>query len=87
MRVGNAGDLGRHLRERRRAAGFTQQQLAERADVSRRWLSGLEAGKPSAEIGLVLRVVEALGLYADIRPAPQPDIDLDAYLETFEGPR
>lgn len=87
MRVNNAIDLGKHVRERRRAAGSTQQELADRAGVSRRWLSGLEAGKPSAEIGLVLRVIAALGLYADILPAPQPEIDLDAYLKTFEGPR
>ena len=87
MRIGSVDDLGRHVREQRRSAGLTQQELAERAGVSRRWLSGLEAGKPSAEIGLVLRVIAALGMYADVRPAPRPDIDLDDYLKTFEGPR
>lgn len=87
MRINNAVDLGKYVRERRRAEGMTQQRLAEHAGVSRRWLSGLEAGKPSAEIGLVLRVVAALGLFADIRPAPKPEIDLDEYLKTFEGPR
>jgi HTH-type transcriptional regulator / antitoxin HipB len=87
MRIGSVDDLGRHVREQRRSIGLTQQELAERAGVSRRWLSGLEAGKASAEIGLVLRVIAALGMYADVRPAPRPDIDLDDYLKTFEGPR
>lgn len=87
MRIDNARDLGLHVRERRRAAGLTQQELATRARVSRRWLSDLEAGKPSAEIGLVLRVVAALGLYADLQPVPPVDIDLDVYLQTFETPR
>jgi HTH-type transcriptional regulator/antitoxin HipB len=87
VRVNNSRDLGSYLRERRHSSGFTQGQLAERAGVSRRWLSELEAGKASAEVGRVLRVVAALGLYADLKPAPEPEIDLDAYLETFEEPR
>jgi transcriptional regulator with XRE-family HTH domain len=41
------------------ATGMTQTDLAARARVSRRWLSDLESGKPTAEIGLVLKVVDA----------------------------
>jgi HTH-type transcriptional regulator / antitoxin HipB len=36
---------------------MTQVQPADRAGVSRRWLSDLEAGKPTAEVGLVFKVV------------------------------
>ena len=87
MRIGNARDLGLYLRDQRRAAGLTQQDLASRALVSRRWLSDLESGKPTAEIGLVFKVVAALGLYVDLQPTPPPEIDLDAYLGSLDGPR
>jgi y4mF family transcriptional regulator len=77
MRVRNARDLGLYLRDQRREAGLTQQQLADQALVSRRWLSDLESGKPSAEVGLVLKVVAALRLSVDLQPAPEPAFDLD----------
>ncbi|MCM4079475.1 helix-turn-helix domain-containing protein [Paractinoplanes hotanensis] len=85
MRLSNSTDLGLYLRERRRAAGMTQVQLADRAGVSRRWLSDLEAGKPTAEVGLVFKVVSALGLLIDVRVEPEPEIDLDAYLDSLGG--
>jgi HTH-type transcriptional regulator/antitoxin HipB len=74
VRIGNARDLGGYLRDQRRQAGLSQTELCERALVSRRWLSNLEAGKPTAEVGLVLRVVAALGLTVELRPAPAPEI-------------
>ncbi|MBU2667570.1 helix-turn-helix domain-containing protein [Actinoplanes bogorensis] len=83
MRLGAAADLGRYLRDRRLAVAMTQQQLAARAGVSRRWLSELESGKPTAEVGLVFKVVAALGLLVDIRPEPEPDVDLDDYLDSI----
>jgi predicted transcriptional regulator len=74
VRIGNARDLGGYLRDQRRQAGLSQTELCERALVSRRWLSNLEAGKPTAEVGLVLRVVAALDLTVELRPAPAPEI-------------
>ena len=41
----------------------------------------LEGGKATAEVGLVFKVISALGLYVDIRPLPEPEIDLDAFLD------
>lgn len=56
--------------------------------MSRRWLSDLEAGKATAEVGLVLRVLHALGLTVEAnRLAPDPDqIDLDEHLRQFSTP-
>ena len=85
MRLRNAQDLGRYVRDRRRVAGLSQTVLAERATVSRRWLSDLETGKPTAEIGLVFKVIGALGLLLDCRPEPTPEIDLDSYLDSLGG--
>ena len=83
MRIVDAADLGRYVRDRRRAAGMSQQALATSALVSRRWLSDLESGKPTAEVGLIFKVVAALGLYMDLLPIPAPEIDLDAYLDNL----
>jgi HTH-type transcriptional regulator/antitoxin HipB len=83
VRLRNTDDLGRYIRERRRAAGLNQTQLAERAGVSRRWLSDLESGKPTIEAGLMFQVFAALNLYVDVVPEPADALDLDAYLESF----
>ncbi|WP_229665802.1 helix-turn-helix transcriptional regulator [Ornithinimicrobium pekingense] len=49
-------DVGAAVRRARREAGLSQHALADRAGVSRQWLSRVEAGKgPSAEIGKVPR--------------------------------
>ncbi|GIE98359.1 helix-turn-helix domain-containing protein [Paractinoplanes rishiriensis] len=85
MRLRDAQDLGRYVRDRRRSAGLSQTDLAARARVSRRWLSDLESGKATAEVGLVFRVIAALGLFLDARPEPEPEIDLDAYLDSLGG--
>lgn len=42
--------------------GWTQAQLAERAGVHQPKISEIERGKETAHVGLVLRIVAALGL-------------------------
>jgi y4mF family transcriptional regulator len=86
MRIRTADDLGRYVRDRRLAAALTQTDLAARARVSRRWLSDLESGKPTAEVGLVLKVVDALGMYISLLPKPAMDVDLDALLDSLGAP-
>jgi HTH-type transcriptional regulator/antitoxin HipB len=86
LRIDSPHDLGRFVRDQRRVTGWSQAELAERAQVSRRWLSDLEAGKPTTEMGLIFKVVAALNLVIDLQPAPAPAFDLDAYLDTFSGP-
>jgi y4mF family transcriptional regulator len=70
MLLRSSPDLGRCVRERRRAMGLNQTDLAARAGVSRRWLSDLETGKPTIEVGLTFRVFAALGLSIEARPEP-----------------
>lgn len=88
MRITNPHDLGRYVRERRRDRGETQAALAEAAGVSRRWLADLEAGKSTAEVGLVFRTLAALDLMIDARPADSsPDhFDLDQHLRAVMRP-
>jgi HTH-type transcriptional regulator/antitoxin HipB len=54
--------LSAAVRGRRLELGLSQAELAERAHVSRQWVNEFEAGKPSAELGLVLRLLDALDL-------------------------
>jgi transcriptional regulator with XRE-family HTH domain len=72
MRMRSTGDLGGAVAQARRDAGLTQAVLAELAGVSRRWLIELEGGKrPGAELSLVMRVAEALGMQLELQPVPQ----------------
>lgn len=60
--------LGATVRERRRARGWSQAELAELAGVGRRFISELENGKSSLRIAEVRRVLEVFGL--ELRVAP-----------------
>jgi HTH-type transcriptional regulator / antitoxin HipB len=77
-----AQDLGALVRHTRGTQGLTQAQLAERVGVTRAWVNEIERGKPTAEVGLVLRTLAALGLVADvINSGPvHGDVDLDELL-------
>lgn len=61
-----AEEVGRIVREARRAMGLTQQQLAGAAGVGVRFLIELEAGKPTAQLGRALAVLNVLGCYVRI---------------------
>jgi HTH-type transcriptional regulator/antitoxin HipB len=66
MLVRTPEDLGQLIRERRRELGLDQRSLAERVGVSRLWIIEFEKGKPRAEIGLVLRTLNALELSLEV---------------------
>ncbi len=74
MRVTVARDLGLAVRGRRRELGISQAALSARAGVSRKWLSEFEQGKPTAEIGVMLRVLEALQLQLTVAAHPLNDL-------------
>ncbi len=77
-------DLATAVRGRRLDLGLSQSALAERAHVSRQWIVELEAGKSTAEIGLVLRLLDALGFSLSLDEpgeAGKPAVDLDALLD------
>lgn len=88
--INSPASLGNTVRGRRTERGWTQAHLAERAGVSRWWLIQLEAGRHRAEFGLVLRVLEAVGLalqaIPDERlPRATGEIDLDTLLEDYRA--
>ncbi len=67
-------DLGAVIRDQRGAQGLTQRQLADRIGASREWVIRMEQGAPRTEVGLVLRVLDALSIQLDAhlqdRPSP-----------------
>jgi HTH-type transcriptional regulator / antitoxin HipB len=66
MRVHSVRDFAAAVRGRRRDLRMSQAELALRAGVSRKWIYEFEAGKPNAELGLILRVMDALGLQLEL---------------------
>lgn len=94
MQIRTPQDIGAIIRESRQQAGLDQAELARRVGVSRQWLVEVERGKPRAEIGLILRVFNALGLPLQSSSAPYvtgvaeavgPDID--AIVDAARKPR
>lgn len=61
MRVANSAELGTAIRARRRQRGLTQTELAGLCGVSVRFVSEVERGRPTAGVGLVLRLCARLG--------------------------
>ena len=57
----SAEELGKAIRNARKAHGLTQTELAFAAGVGIRFISELEAGKPTAQLGKMLQVMAALG--------------------------
>ncbi len=69
--------IGQLVRNVRRGQGLRQDQLAAAAGVGVRFLVEVEHGKPTAQLGKVLAVLEALGCTLLIEPPPSVD-DLQA---------
>ncbi|KQZ22161.1 hypothetical protein ASD47_08220 [Caulobacter sp. Root1472] len=61
-RVDTPADLGRLIRQARDRFGMTQLELADAAGTGRRFISDLEAGKPTVEFGRALSVCAVLDL-------------------------
>lgn len=53
--------VGLALRELRKRAGLTQEQVAERMGTSSTYLSRLEAGQRDIRLSTILRLLDALG--------------------------
>jgi HTH-type transcriptional regulator/antitoxin HipB len=91
MTVRSIRDLAAAVRGRRIDLGLSQANLATRAGVSRKWIYEFEAGKPKAELGLILRVLDALALSLELGPSDdacalgEGDTDLDALIDEYRG--
>ena len=55
-------DISTVVKERRKALGYTQTEVASFCNVGLRFLSELENGKETLQLGKVLKVVNILGI-------------------------
>jgi y4mF family transcriptional regulator len=85
VQIRTATDVGALVRHTRRQQGISQEDLAARAGVTRRWVSALESGKARVELALVLATLDALGLELIAEEAPTGSaVDLDAVLARMD---
>ena len=62
MKITDAASLGNAIRSRRKELNYTQGYISEITGLSISFLSDLENGKPTAEIGKTIEVINLLGL-------------------------
>jgi transcriptional regulator with XRE-family HTH domain len=72
-KVHTTADIGRAVRKKRKEEGLTLAEAAALCGVGYRFLSNLENGKATAEIGKTLQVLLGLGLEVRIGPKGWPD--------------
>jgi HTH-type transcriptional regulator / antitoxin HipB len=65
MLVRTPADLGAIIRDRRKQLKLDQAAFAKRIGVSRQWVIEIEQGHARAELGLVLRAMDALNIQID----------------------
>jgi HTH-type transcriptional regulator/antitoxin HipB len=69
MLVRTPADLGAVIRDRRKQLKLDQAAFAKQIGVSRQWVIEIERGHARAELGLVLRAVDALNIHLDASTA------------------
>jgi HTH-type transcriptional regulator / antitoxin HipB len=95
MMIRTPADLGTLIRNTRKKLRLHQSNLAKKIGVSRLWLVEIEKGKHRAEIGLVLRTLDALRITLSAattseKPpskSPQRVVDIDQIVAAARRPR
>lgn len=91
MLIKTPTDIGALIKEARLKAGLSQHDLAQILKTSQGWVSEIERGKPRAELGLVLKAINALGINLDSRPTggqpstARPRVGIAAVLDRTKG--
>lgn len=77
MKIVTTEDIGRIIKQKRKADGLTLEQAAAISGVSYAFLSALENGKETVRLNKVLQVIECLGieLEANIRTWADPGVE------------
>ena len=66
-KISDVKELGILVRQRRKKAGLTLKDAAGMAGVGIRFLSELERGKPTLQIGMAIQVIQLFGLELHVR--------------------
>ena len=67
MRIYDAADFGAAIRQLRKSLHYTQVYVAEATGLSVSFISDVERGKPTAELGKVLSLANLLGLDCEMK--------------------
>ena len=78
MIVKSPAELGHLVRDFRTRNGITQANLAAQVGASRKWIIDLESGKRTADLSLVLRTLNVLGIELNARPRTKAGTSKDA---------
>ena len=62
MKITSMTLFGQEIRRRRKELGYTQSELSENTGLSASFLSNLENGKETIEMGKALRITQLLGM-------------------------
>lgn len=61
MKMDVLRELGNRIRERRKALGWTQEELAAKADIDRSYIGGVERGERNISFTMLCEICAALG--------------------------
>lgn len=67
MKITNATDFGKAIQQQRKHMGYTQAYLAEVTGFSTSFISNLENGKTTAELGKSIFLANLLGLDVEVK--------------------
>lgn len=65
--------LGERLRQARLRRAYTAEVIAQRAGITRKTLGRVEQGDPAVALGVYARVLQAVGLDADLAQIARDD--------------
>jgi len=71
MIINNAADFGKTLKKRRKELGYTQRYLSDYTGFSISFISDLENGKNTAELGKAFYLANMLGLDIEVNARGQ----------------
>ena len=66
--------LGENLRLARLRRAYSAETVAQRAGITRKTLYRIERGDPAVSVGIYARVLQALGLEADLEKVAADDV-------------
>lgn len=62
MKTNDASALGKAIKDRRKELGLKQKDVADATGFSVSFISDLENGKPTAELGKSIHIINMLGM-------------------------
>ena len=76
MDITQPQDIGRAIAERRREAGWSASELANRIGASPQWVRSIERNDHPVRSDLMLKVMFALGLVIKLKKTPQAPLPI-----------